>query len=53
MRGRGPTLDALTHRLAECPPELLDEPRHGRRDGVHVDAVVWDVLVELVAEQGS
>jgi len=42
-------LDALTHRLAECPPELLAEPRHGRLDGVHVDAVVWDVLTELGA----
>jgi len=45
-----PSLDALVHRLAECPPELLDEPRRGRRDGIRVDAVAWDVLRELGAE---
>jgi hypothetical protein len=46
----GPRVEALTRRLAECPPELLAEPRcEGRPEGIHVAAVVSDLLEELGA----
>ncbi len=47
MTHEGPPLEALTRRLAECPPEFLDEPRIGRKGRVVVPAVVSDLLVEL------
>lgn len=47
MTHEGPPLEALTRRLAECPPEFLDEPRIGRKGRVVVSAVVGDLLVEL------
>lgn len=43
----GPPLEALTHRLAECPSEFLALPRLRDQDGVHVTAVVSDLLVDL------
>jgi hypothetical protein len=43
----GPLLETLTHRLAECPPDFLAEPRFGRAGAIHVDAVVSDLLVSL------
>ncbi len=47
----GPHIEALTRRLAECPREFLAEPRlrGGRGEGVHVDAVVADLLEDLGA----
>jgi hypothetical protein len=44
----GLVVEALTHRLAACPPEFLAEPRVGRGRGtVHVAAVVNDLLQDL------
>jgi len=42
-----PKLEALTHRLSECPGEFLLEPVQGKRGAVHVDAVVSDLLLDL------
>jgi hypothetical protein len=47
MTNEGPPLEALTRRLAECPPEFLDEPRLGRKGRIIVPAVVNDLLIEL------
>jgi hypothetical protein len=47
MDREGPILEALTHRLAECPPEMLAEPRIGNRGEVYVDAVVNDLILDL------
>lgn len=44
MRQEGPALEALTRRLAECPPEFLMEPLFEGRGVVRVDAVVGDLL---------
>lgn len=44
MKNEGPPLEALTRRLAECPPEFLEEPRVGSSGTVHVAAVVHDLL---------
>jgi hypothetical protein len=39
----GPLLEALTHRLAECPAEFLVEPRTAATpDGIDVAAIVGD-----------
>lgn len=40
----GPSIDALTHHMAECPPEFLLEPGP---HGVHTGAVVFDTLCAL------
>jgi hypothetical protein len=45
----GPALDRLPRRRAECPPELLGAARLGREDGVHADAIVFDVISGLDA----
>ena len=50
MNREGPPLEALTRRLAECPPEFLGEPRIGRGGTVRVAAVVSDLLREFGAE---
>jgi hypothetical protein len=47
MSREGPVLDRLTHRLSECPASCLRPPRTGREDGVHVDAIVNDLIVTL------
>ena len=47
MNLEGPALEALTRRLAECPPEFLAEPRIGPNGSVRVAAVVSDLLREL------
>lgn len=47
MTQEGPPLEALTRRLAECPPEFLDEPRIGRKGRVIVPAVVSDLMIAL------
>lgn len=47
MKEEGPILDRLTHRLAECPPDFLAEPRIGSKIGVATAAVVYDLLFEL------
>jgi len=47
MQSKGPLLEILTRRLAECPPDFLAEPRFGKAGLVHVDAVVSDLLVSL------
>jgi hypothetical protein len=43
----GPDLASLVHRLSECPPELLDEPRIGASGRIVVPAVVFDLIEEL------
>ena len=43
----GPSIDDLTHFLAECPSEFLAEPVAQAVDGIHVDAVVFDTLLLL------
>lgn len=47
MTRQGPALDRLTRRLAECPSEMMAPPRVRTGDGVHVDAVVFDVVSAL------
>ncbi len=47
MTREGPLLETLTRRLAETPPDFLAEPRLGTAGGVHVDAVVADLLRDL------
>jgi hypothetical protein len=53
MSREGPEIERLVHRLAECPQEFLATPRIGKNDGVHVDAVVRDLLVDLGGEARS
>ena len=50
MNTEGPSLEVLTRRLAECPPEFLALPRVGETGAVHVDAVVSDLLRDLGGE---
>jgi hypothetical protein len=40
-------LESLTRRLAECPVEILAEPRIGSTGQVRVEAVVGDLLHDL------
>jgi hypothetical protein len=47
MTEEGPDLASLVHRLAECPPEFLEEPRIGDKGRVVVAAVVFDLLADL------
>lgn len=44
MQREGPLLETLTRRLAETPPDFLDEPRIGERGSVAVPALVHDLL---------
>jgi hypothetical protein len=47
MMDEGPPLQALTHRLTECPPEFLAEPRIGNNGMINVAAVVYDLIRDL------
>ncbi|HSR12624.1 MAG TPA: hypothetical protein VLS90_14375, partial [Thermodesulfobacteriota bacterium] len=47
MTEEGPELQALTHRLAECPGDFLAEPLIGRAGTIHTAAVVADLLQDL------
>lgn len=47
MEQEGPTLESLTHRLAECPSEFLMEPANGGAGVVHAGAVLSDLLADL------
>ena len=42
MNNEGPQLETLVHRLAECPPEFLEPPRHGDSGSIDVAAIVGD-----------
>ena len=44
MQKSGPVLESLTRRLAETPPDFLDEPRIGAAGAVAVPALVNDLL---------
>jgi hypothetical protein len=44
MTRSGPILETLLRRLAETPPDFLDEPRIGASGTVHVPALVNDLL---------
>jgi hypothetical protein len=47
MNEEGPVLEALTHRLAECPADFLAEPKGPKSGAVHTDAVVYDLIRDL------
>ncbi|MBS1196563.1 MAG: hypothetical protein H6R18_348 [Proteobacteria bacterium] len=47
MERPGPQLEHLTHRLAETPPDFLDEPKIGNTGTVFVPALVNDLLYRL------
>ena len=47
MNREGPELDNLIHRLTDCPPDFLSEPRIGQRGIIHVPAVINDLLLSL------
>jgi hypothetical protein len=47
MKREGPSIEALTRRLAECPPDFLAAPRIGGTGSVVVAAVVSDLLRDL------
>ena len=47
MERPGPQLEHLTHRLAETPPDFLDEPKIGNAGAVFVPALVNDLLYRL------
>lgn len=40
----GPSLSVLLHRMSECPPIFLDEPRVGNDGRIHIAAVVADLI---------
>src|SRR5690349_10839392 len=44
MQTEGPILEALTHRLSECPEEFLLPPRIGDTGVITVAAIVHDHL---------
>jgi len=44
MNGYGPALETLARRLADTPPDFLDEPRIGNAGRMAVAAVVNDLL---------
>ncbi len=44
MEADGPILEALTHRLAECPEEFLLPPRVGNSGTISVSAIAHDHL---------
>ncbi len=47
MQHEGPSVEALTRRLAECPADFLAAPRMGGTGTVEVAAVVSDLLRDL------
>jgi hypothetical protein len=46
----GPLLEALTHRLSQCPREFLYAPRIGNRGEINVAAVVSDLLIDMASQ---
>jgi len=50
MGSEGPVLEALTHRLSQCPREFLDEPRIGRQGQIRTAAVVSDLIMDMVSQ---
>ncbi len=46
---KGPVLEALTHRLSQCPREFLYEPRIGKQGRIHVGAVVSDLILDMTS----
>lgn len=46
------SVERLVRRLAECPPEMLLEPRMGKAGAVDVPAVVSDLIGEFGVEGG-
>jgi hypothetical protein len=49
MEQQGPILESLTRRLADTPPDFLDEPRIGAAGRVFVPALVNDLLAQYGA----
>ena len=52
MSGTGPSIEALTHHLAECSADFLEPPRTGRKGKIVVKAVVRDLIDDLGDYQG-
>lgn len=44
---QGPSIQSLTRRLRDCPPERFSEPKSARANGIAVEAVVADLMAEL------
>lgn len=51
MNKSGPPLELLLRRLADTPPDFLDEPKIGHSGQVFVPAVVNDLLARIVQRQ--
>ena len=49
MNKTGPLLETLLRRLADTPPDFLDEPRIGGKGQIFVPAVVNDLLATLAS----
>lgn len=47
MNQIGPSIESLTRRLLDTPPEFLDEPRIGSSGTVHVAALAQDLLASF------
>lgn len=45
--GNGPLLEALTHRLSQCPREFLDAPRIGSQGVIRTAGVVADLMLDI------
>ena len=50
MNDEGPELETLTHRLAECPPEFLLEPRQDKSGVIEVAAIVADYFRRVLGD---
>jgi len=50
MTNNGPVLEALTHRLSQCPREFLYEPRIGKKGQIHVAALVSDLIMDMTSK---
>jgi len=48
----GPSLTTLLHRVSECPPIFLDEPRIGYEGRVHVGVIVADLIRLYAGDRG-
>ncbi|MFC1857594.1 hypothetical protein ACFL9U_06135 [Thermodesulfobacteriota bacterium] len=49
-KSEGPLLEALTHRLSQCPREFLEAPRIRNKGRIHVDAVVSDLITDMTSQ---
>ena len=47
MKDVGPPIEAMTHRLSECPGDFLETPRRGESGVIDVGAIVCDHFREM------